>query len=177
MDKDPKMLSNVEINEKVAKAFIESYKQTLSKANEHIKIDGARVDVVLLSTSIAVLFFILSKDQAWQDAHVKNFLLTSCISFIVVIILNLFFLIESQKTNSKHAVKCAKCIQNLGLSEGHQYENLLAVLKQNAEIIKEDRVIDKRYGKIRYWIIMHNLYIQFSIWIVGIITAFLAFIL
>lgn len=146
----------------------------LNQFHDHQKIESARIDVVLLSTSVAGIFFILKEQEIpivnpWYSLVVHSLFL-----FATVVVLNLFFLIISKNGYGRQLDTLHRLISDLELEDLPNVTIDIILKKVNAEINKIN-VYKKPMGNLRAWFILNNLYVQFTLWTLAIVLLILSY--
>lgn len=163
-------------NEEEVNRLIEAerkyYTRFMDQSHNHLKIESARIDVVFMSTSLLAIFYILKEADFPKEYILCSILFWSLLLFSLVVIGNLFFLILSSRDYNSQVNLLNNMITDLDLDEPKNTTPDIILKRQNEQINKVNK-----YRGTRAWIITNNLWIQFSMWVLGFLFLVLHYIL
>lgn len=133
-------------------------KKILEFAHDNLKIESARIDVVLLSTSTAALWF------AFKSINYTDLLVTSISLFSIEIILNVLFLILSQHYHNEERNTATLNLNDLEHSLANEFEDLEKTLEEIDA--RTNKLIRNKFSEC---VMKYNLFLQFLIWMLALV--------
>lgn len=148
------------------------YTRFMDQSHDHLKVESARIDVVLMSTSLLAIFYIMKEAALPKDHFLCSAIIWSLLLFSLVAMVNLFFLILSSKGYRSHVTVLSNMITDLDLKVPKDTTADIILKRQTEQINKVDK-----YRGTKAWIIKNNLWIQFGLWVLALLLLMLHYIL